>query len=145
MPSLIRVALIALLLVGPAQPGFSEEEPLPPRDCTNQASHNKGNTPHTEDADGDGVSDQCHGTPGDDGSCIVASGTTGQSASVRCAVSVNPGKPTRTLCAGFITCGPGLPSLSCGGERAEAWAGISPSGRAFYFCIKDGVDSSLKC
>lgn len=121
------------------------EEPLPPRDCTNQASHDSGNAPHTEDVDGDHVGDQCHGKPGDSGSCTVANGTTGQSASVRCSISVNPSKSTRLTCATFITCGPGLPVVSCGGDDWEAWGGVTASGKAYYSCRKGTTETPKMC
>lgn len=135
--------IFALLLTASALLATSTP---PPRDCTDQTVHGDEEDPELEDVDGDGKPDHCHGAPGDKGTCLMANGANGNTATVRCSISVNPNQSRVEICGASLKCGAGIQERICGDEDTHAWGGIDKqSGKAFVVCWNGGFATPFVC
>lgn len=141
----IRIAvttLLVLLAATLAQAGNDWWEDI---HCSGAQFHSEGTAPPQEPTL-DGT--QCHGQPGDDGSC--GSSSTAGDYSVTCS-SVTLQNPTSELCLASITCHSptGDYTISCGGSNYAAFAGLTSgidgSVRAFLYCKKGGSEEYNYC
>jgi hypothetical protein len=105
MKALVRMVIVATLLL----PAAASAD-LPPMECTETQEHT-GDTPHVQYHQG---WQQCHGTQGDNGLCIMSN-----VGSISCWITPLPGGGVKESCGGSLICGPG------GGDVRTCVGGIT--------------------
>lgn len=111
-----------------------------PAGCSNPSEHGQADSPHTQGTDDPDVDDQCHGKPGDAGTCAVGQGQ--QTASVLCEIAIEPGR-TFQYCEASLSCP--SPGGSCRGTSVIG--GIDHiTGHAYVECqLANGTYGSITC
>ena len=110
--------------------GFSAlraAEDTPPMGC-GWGHGTTGSAPAEHDGGGDGIVDQCHGKPGNDGTCTFSDGS--WNVSVTCEVDYPPSGAVLKTCSGTVNCG--TLRGTWGGRDYNIWVGFDEDDGDLY-------------
>lgn len=139
----MRRKIIVLVVLVLSSASFCLRADEPRTDCDDSGAHETGGgtgTPHTQGTSDPNEDDQCHGKPGDDGSCLI------EDAAVNCVYIVKPSGTTEG-CYGTGYCAGGG-QVACGGNGWAAWAGVdAQTGIPYVVCKEIGTlnETYLSC